>query len=725
MQELWQLGLDWDEDVPPNKKTKWTELFKEMALLNEVKLERCLTPLDAMNNPWLIIFCDASRLAFGTCAYVRWQLLDGKFGVRFVAAKTRVAPLKELTVPRLELQAAVLASRLAKTILDETRLQIVRIIFFSDSRVVLTWIQDQLRRYKAFVSCRVSEIQSNSDPADWFHCPTTMNVADDLTKRISANEVNGRWFNGPKFLQLPEYQWPMETSAPDKKEVDKERRKVEIVCPLTIAKPIFDPKRYSKWKRVIRVTSYVLRFIQNCRRKCDRKERNQQAETGPLTNQELETAEEYWLKQMQLNLITRLHKGDFKTLSPFKDDRDILRVGGRVDPTLVSYDDKRPALLPHDHHLSTLIIRDAHESCHSGVAATVAKIRRKYWIIKAHRIAKVIKHRCTTCRRLEGKVETQLMAALPPSRLQPYTPPFLYSTMDYFGPINVKVSRNKTAKHYGVIFTCMNTRAIHCELATDASAMELLQVLRRFSSYRGYPKLLLSDNGTQMIGAENELKRTIEGWDESKLKEFCADRGMKWQFITPLAPHQNGCSEAMVKSVKTALKKAIGDAVLTPFELYTCILEVANLVNQRPIGRLPTDPDDSSYLCPNDILLGRATNSVPQGPFRETQNPRHRFEFCQKIVDAFWRKWSRDVLPTLTPRRKWNVQNRNVKVNDFVIVSDSNTVRGKWNTGKIVEVFQGDDGLVRNVKVKTTAGIYSRPISKISVIYPVEGYEDE
>ena len=218
-----------------------------MALLNEVKLERCLTPLDAMNNPWLIIFCDASRLAFGACAYVRWQLLDGKFGVRFVAAKTRVAPLKELTVPRLELQAAVLASRLAKTILNETRLQIVRIIFFSDSRVVLTWIQDQPRRYKAFVSCRVSEIQSNSDPADWFHCPTTMNVGDDLTKGISANEVNGRWFNGPKFLQLPEDQWPMETSAPDKKEVDKERRRVEIVCPLTIAKPIFDPKRYSKW----------------------------------------------------------------------------------------------------------------------------------------------------------------------------------------------------------------------------------------------------------------------------------------------------------------------------------------------------------------------------------------------------------------------------------------------------------------------------------------------
>ena len=142
---------------------------------------------------------------------------------------------------------------------------------------------------------------------------------------------------------------------------------------------------------------------------------------------------------------------------------------------------------------------------------------------------------------------------------------------------------------------------------------------------------------------------------------------MKWQFITPLAPHQNGCFEAMVKSVKQAMKKAIGDALLTPFELYTCVLEAANLVNQRPIGR----------VCPNDILLGRATNAVPQGPFRETRNPRHRFEFCQRIIDTFWKKWSRDVLPLLTPRRKWNTQNRNVQVNDYVIVSEPNAVRGK------------------------------------------------
>jgi transposase InsO family protein len=259
------------------------------------------------------------------------------------------------------------------------------------------------------------------------------------------------------------------------------------------------------------------------------------------------------------------------------------------------------------------------------------------------------------------------MADLPPSRQQPFTPPFLYTSCDYFGPIKVKIGRNKTTKHYGVIFTCLNTRAVHCELATDASSMELLQVLRRFFSQRRYPKLMISDNGTHMVGAEREVRQMIEGWDTSKLKEFCANRGMTWQFTTPLAPHQNGCAELMVKSIKTALKKAIGDTVLNPFELYTCLLEAANLVNQRPNGRIPNDPNEGSYLCPNDILLGRCSTTIPQGPFRETKNPRHRFEFCQRIVDTFWKIWSRDVLPVLIVRRKWREKTRNMKVGDYVV----------------------------------------------------------
>jgi hypothetical protein len=180
----------------------------------------------------------------------------------------------------------------------------------------------------------------------------------------------------------------------------------------------------------------------------------------------------------------------------------------------------------------------------------------------------------------------------------------------------------------------------------------------------------------------------------------------------------------MVKSVKKALKKAIGDTVLTPFELYTCLLETANLVNQRPIGRIPNDPNDGSYLCPNDILLGRCSSTIPQGPFRETKNPRHRFEFCQRIIDSFWTTWSRDVLIALNLRKKWQTKCRNAQVGDYVVfIKEESDVRGKWNTGVIEEVFYGNDGLVRNVRLRTTDGNYRRPITKVAVIYPTEGLE--
>ena len=168
-------------------------------------------------------------------------------------------------------------------------------------------------------------------------------------------------------------------------------------------------------------------------------------------------------------------------------------------------------------------------------------------------------------------------------------------------------------------------------------------------------------------------------------------------------------------------KRMLLSQVLTPSELYTVLLEVAILANQRPIGRIPNDPDDGSYICPNDILLGRASSEVPQGPFKETMNPRHRVEFVQKIIDSFWKRWSRDVFPSLVPRKQWQVERRNVRPDDIIVVADANAVRGKWSIGRIVEVHPGPDGRVRNVKVKTSTGEYSRPITKIAVIHPAEG----
>lgn len=214
-------------------------------------------------------------------------------------------------------------------------------------------------------------------------------------------------------------------------------------------------------------------------------------------------------------------------------------------------------------------------------------------------------------------------------------------------------------------------------------------------------------------------------WVTDKFREFAAEREMKWQFTTLAAPHQNGCAEVLVKSCKITLKKAVGEQLLSPLELHTCLVEVANLLNQRPVGRIPTDPDYGSYLCPNDVLLGQVSSQVPQGPLRHTRNARHRVELVQRIVDSFWTGWTRDIIPSLLARKQWNAEKRNVRVDDFVIVQTQGTVRGNWNVSRVVSVYPGQDGKVRNVKVKTRSGEYERPITKTALIYKAEGYRDD
>ena len=729
LQALWKRGISWDEELPPELSQKWKRLFQEMVQLNGVRFDRCLTPLNAIGQPVLCVFSDASEDAFGACAYARWQLSTGGFNVRFIVAKSRVAPLKKLTIPRLELQGAVLASRLGKTILKESRLKFEKAVFFLDSKIVLAWICSEARRFKPFVSVRVGEIQDNSDPVQWRHVPGEQNAADDVSRGIPVGSLTGRWQHGPDFLRLPASEWPQDSPVADEVEVETEHRKVHIVREQINTQSPIDCDKFSNWRRLIRVTAYTLRFIRRLRERGHKGSAEEgktlKSEDGPLSPEELKDAETHWLKESQKTLRNRFSKGEFRNLSPFLDQEGVWRVGGRADKALVSYETRHPVLLPGDHRISRLIVQYTNQSGHLGVAATVAKTRTKYWIIRAHDLAKSIKFRCVVCREIGARVESQVMAELPQSRLSPFTPPFHHTSCDYFGPYRVKISRNKIVKHYAVIFTCLNTRAVHLELAADCTTMEFMQVLRRFYALRGVPALMISDNGSPLVGAEQELREMVEGLDTEKLQEFSAERGMKWQFTTPAAPHQNGCAESLVKSCKIGLKKAIGEQVLTPLELQTCLVEVANLVNQRPIGRIPSDPDDGSYLCPNDMLLGRASSTVPQGPFRHTKNPRHRVEFVQRIVDSFWTRWTRDVFLSLLPRKQWHAEKHNVRVDDFVIVQTSSAIRGTWNVGRVISVYPGEDGKVRNVKVKTRTGEYERPITKIAVIYPAEGYEDQ
>ena len=209
--------------------------------------------------------------------------------------------------------------------------------------------------------------------------------------------------------------------------------------------------------------------------------------------------------------------------------------------------------------------------------------------------------------------------------------------------------------------------------------------------------------------------------DMDKIKEFATSYGIKWSFSTPLAPHHNGLVEALVKSVKNSLNKIINDRILTAEEYRTILMEIQNLINSRPVWP-PNDGDaeDVPITC-NDLLRPGGLDKHPM-PL-DDGNPKMRYHYIQKVISEWWKLWLRNFVPSLQVRNKWWKKRENVSDGDIVLLIDPNISRGKWQLGKVIEVFPGTDNRIRSVRVKTITGVYDRPITKLTLLMSKEEYE--
>ena len=309
-------------------------------------------------------------------------------------------------------------------------------------------------------------------------------------------------------------------------------------------------------------------------------------------------------------------------------------------------------------------------------------------------------------------------------------------SLDLFGPFLVKdtVKRRVTRKVYGVIFNCMVSRAIHLEIAEGYDTQSFLVCFKRFVSIRGFPRVIHSDNGTQLVAANKELQKMTKEWNLSEIFNFGTKQGLVWSFNKSAdAPFQNGCSESLIRLVKRGIMISVGNNILSYSELLSAFYEIANLLNERPIGIKPgNDISLGSYLCPNDLILGRNNVRVPHEVFDESSNALKRYQFINQIVDSFWRKWQRDFFPTLLVRQKWHVNTRNVKVGDIVLVQDKNALKGVWKLAQIIKTSYGSDNMVRNVtlryKITKSDSNYTgqpdsymdRSVRSLVIILPIE-----
>ncbi|CAB4000760.1 PREDICTED: uncharacterized protein LOC106817603 [Paramuricea clavata] len=367
-----------------------------------------------------------------------------------------------------------------------------------------------------------------------------------------------RWFQGPAFLKLPNSEWPSESVETIQN--DPERKKPKILGSFNPDIPCIDPKNFSNWQRLVRITAYCKRFGHNARVSAQDK---LELKSGPLQPSEINDAKEFWILKVQSTLID--WKDRYKDLTPFVEN-DIIRVGGRLKRASLPYDQAHPILLPGNHHISKLIMEEFHEKvCHAGCERTLSESRHEYWIMSGRRIVKKIIKNCLVCRKFRQRphMADHLMADLPQERVKPFSPPFTVTGVDFFGPFNLKVSRNKSVKAWGAIFTCATVRAIHLEIVESTSAEAFLHALRRFASHHGWPSTIISDNGTSFVGAERllrELKSLFDSVNQSVPTTLLAELmyGKPYPTMFPIECYTdcNSLYESL-KSVKSVSEKRL------------------------------------------------------------------------------------------------------------------------------------------------------------------------
>ncbi|UYV75141.1 hypothetical protein LAZ67_12002621 [Cordylochernes scorpioides] len=514
VQRLWITGLHWDDPMDESLIETWTKFRKELNFIGSLSIPRWLGLGRNTQGVQLHGFGDASEDAYAAAVYIRLPTDDG-VSIKLLASKTKLALNRKMSIPRLELCAALLLTR-------------------------LSWLRTMSRNLPTFFGNRVAEIQSCPQIREWRYVPTGDNPADIASRGILGSELkqSSIWWTGPTWLSAESTEWPR------KLPVFENQSQTELLSVHAISETpllVAIGEMSSTFNGYIRKVAWILRFCHNCRYSAERYQSH-------LTTAELRNAHRRILQSIQfqhfreeIRSLTTL--GSVKRtskiygLAPFLDDQGILRVGGRLKwaPSM-TYEQKHPALLPSSGQVAQMIVQAVHmRTLHGSVHLMLSTLRQKYWMLRAKDQVKRCIRECVTCCRYNRVTQGQLMSDLPKERLTPGKP-FSSSGVDYAGPVNLRLSKGrgrKTEKGYICLFVCFVTRAVHLELVTDASTPTFMSAFKRFVARRGHCTRLYSDQGTNFVGAARQLRLCFY-LAQNQLKELAAvlpNDGTEWSLL--------------------------------------------------------------------------------------------------------------------------------------------------------------------------------------------------
>ncbi|GFY33024.1 integrase catalytic domain-containing protein [Trichonephila clavipes] len=789
LQQLWQYKLDWDDVLPNSIANEWREFVTTLKCIEEVKINRFIMAdnnvrivlqgfADAFKRPTERSFTYSSVSQTGGAIKIEIEkggasieslrstdlqcfLHNGAAKGSILASKSRVAPIRVISIPRLELCACVLLAQLVKKIRSTLRLNISDIVLHTDFNYCIGMVKyTPANRLKTFVANRVAKVQELTEGFQWNHVPSVLNPADLVPRGLHPCDLpNLRlWWHGPQFLgkgklsseetslsPVKECEYSKELKTGSSSDIITSSVCVSTNCVSSILSTLLC--KSNSYIKIVRIFSYVLRFSNNVNKR-------KLTLSGPLSATDIDQAETKLIRMVQEQVFLAEIKSlqskgvvspnsKLRNLNPFIDSDGLLRIGGWLSNSDLPYVNKHPAILPGNHNLTVQIFVHFHrKNLHTGASSLLHYVREKFWPLNGRSLCKKVEHECLVCFKSRPLVTSQLMGNLPHDRVVPDYP-FNCSGVDFCGPFMIRHKNQRKGilhKIYICVFVCFVSKAIHIEIVSDLTSDAFIATLKRFFSRRGKCAKLYSDNGKTFVGANKELKRFLKLIEDSddNLAGFLSAEGIEWKFIPPRAPSFGGLWEASVKSIKYHLRRVVSGSNLTYEEFLTVCIQIEGILNSRPLCPLSSNSDDLNALTPAHFLIGKSMTSVVETNLIELkENALKKWQRITRLVQLIWNKWHRCYLSELQQCNKWQFKKQNVNEGDLVVLIEDNMPTFKWPLGRITEIYSGSDALIRVVKGKSKdmlqlaeeLGINATlnmtvPSIKIAITNS-EGYEEE
>ena len=692
----------WDAELLPQISNRWRKL--ENALPEKVEVPRSITvfeePIEAVH---LHAFGDTS--SEGTCAAV-YAVVHQQSGVNqgLIAAKSRLAK-KNLTIPRLELVSAHMASTLVDNVKNALSYPVTSVFGWLDSTTALYWIKGN-GNYKQFVANRTRKINAK-DYIQWRHVGTHQNPADLGSRGYLPNNLSESWLKGPEWLPSPD-QWPEDIVAQPGKESESEVKLINNLFAAAVeVKDEVDEllQKHTFWKSV-RILGWITRFVNNCKAKLAKTVK----QSGPLTTTETEVQVELLVKKFtERQIETEQFKNEQLRLNLQRNVNGLFECRGRIQGLY-------PIYVPPGTLLSEKMIEDAHvQTLHGGVGLTMALIRQRYWIPRLRQSTKKVIASCHGCKRFQVTAyHNPPVGNLPLDRTVGSTP-FEVLGVDYAGPLIYKINKTKDGKAYILLFACSLTRSIHLELLPDQTTENFIKSFKQFIARRGRPRKVYSDNGKTFVAAAKWISKIMK---DERFHDYLAHQQIVWQFNLSKAPWWGGQFERMVGLVKRALYKTIGRANLRWDELEEVILDVEITLNNRPLT-YQEDDVQLPTLTRNVMMFGQPNNLPEEDASEIEDHPlRKRATYLARCKDVLWSRWTNEYLRGLRERHDLRGgEIANIKIGQVVLIKNDERNRGKWNLGVVVKPIKGRDGVVRAVRLRAGKSYLERAVQQL---YPLE-----